>query len=120
MLRQMLSGKIHRATVTGTHLEYEGSVAIDRKLIAAAGMLPGELVHILNVTNGSRIETYVIEAKAGSGTISLNGAAARRAEQGDVIIILTYVLCDAEEAKRIKPKVVAVDGRNRIVRNRKR
>ena len=120
MLRQMLTGKIHRATVTGTHLEYEGSIAIDRKLIEAAGFLPGELVHILNVTNGSRIETYVIEAKAGSGIISLTGAAARRGQTGDLIIILTYAMCDDEEARRIKPRVVAVDKRNRIVRKRKR
>jgi aspartate 1-decarboxylase len=116
----MLSGKIHRATVTGTHLDYEGSIAIDRKLIHAAGLLPGELVHIVNVTNGSRIETYVIEAKAGSGTISLNGAAARRGQPGDLIIILSYAMCDAEEARRIKPRVVVVDERNRIVRKRKR
>jgi len=120
MLRQMLAGKIHRAVVTATHLDYEGSIGIDRELMDAAGMLPGELVHILNVTNGSRITTYVLGAEAGSGTVSLNGAAARWGHRGDVVIILNYGLCSEKEAKRVKPRIVAVDKRNRIVRKRKR
>jgi aspartate 1-decarboxylase len=120
MLRQMLSGKIHRATVTETHLQYEGSIAIDRKLMEAAGMLPGELVHILNVTTGSRMETYVIEGEPGSGTISLNGAAARWGQAGDEVIIVSYALCDAKEARRSRPRIVTVDKHNRIVRKRNR
>ena len=120
MLRQMLSGKIHRATVTATHLHYSGSIAIDRTLLAAAGMLPGELVHILNVTNGSRIETYVIEAAGGSGTVSLNGAAARWGQPGDLVIVASYALCDEMEARSLKPRIVAVDGQNRILRRRGR
>jgi aspartate 1-decarboxylase len=120
MLRQMLSGKIHRATVTDTHLDYEGSITIDETLMEAAGMIPGESVQILNVMNGMRLETYVIEGKAGSGVVCLNGAAARWAEPGDKVIILNYALCNEKEARRIKPRIVHVDGKNRIMRKRKR
>jgi len=120
VLRQMLSGKIHRATVTETRLDYEGSITIDRELMEAVGILPGELVHILNMANGTRMETYVIEGEPGSGTISLNGAAARWGHRGDEVIILSYVLCDGKEARRIRPRIVIVDKHNRILRKRKR
>jgi aspartate 1-decarboxylase len=112
----MLLGKIHRATVTETNLNYEGSITIDKTLMDAAGLLPNELVQILNVHNGLRVETYCIEGKAGSGIICLNGAAARWAEPGDVVIILAYGQCTDEEARKMAPKVVAVDAKNRIVK----
>ena len=119
MLRTMLSGKIHRATVTETNLNYEGSITIDRKLMDAAGFLPNELVHILNVNNGLRVETYCIEGKPSSGVICLNGAAARWAEPGDIIIILSYGQYSGEEARRLVPRVVSVDAKNRIVKKRR-
>ena len=119
MLRTMLSGKIHRATVTETNLNYEGSITVDRALMKIAGFLPGELVQILNVNNGLRVETYCIEGKAKSGVICLNGAAARWAEPGDIVIILSYAHCTDEEARRLVPKIVCVDSKNRIVRRRR-
>jgi len=109
----MLKAKIHRATLTGTELDYEGSVAIDRDLLDAAGMLPGEQVHVLNFNNAERLITYVIEAPAGSGTMMLNGPAARLAAVGDKVIVLAYVACDEEEARSLKPTVVLVDDENR-------
>ena len=90
MQRFMLKSKIHRATLTGTELDYEGSIAIDRKLIEAAGLLPGEQVHVLNLNNGARLVTYVIEAPAGSGTMMLNGPAARLGLPGDKVVVLCY------------------------------
>jgi aspartate 1-decarboxylase len=113
--RFMLKSKIHRATLTGTELDYEGSIAIDRDLIAAADMLPGEQVHVLNVNNGQRLVTYVIEAPAGSGTILLNGPAARLGVTGDKVVIITYCAVDEEAAKSLRPIVVHVDERNRQV-----
>ena len=120
MLRTMLSGKIHRATVTETHLDYVGSITIDKKLMDAAGFLEHELVHILNVNNGLRVETYCIEGKPGSGIVCLNGAAARWAEQGDLVIIISYCQCTDDEARKLKAKIVTVDSRNRIVKNRRK
>jgi aspartate 1-decarboxylase len=111
----MLRSKIHRATLTGTELNYEGSIAIDRSLMDAADLLPGEQVHVLNLNNASRLITYVIEAPAGSGTMLLNGPAARLGATGDLVVIIAYCAADGEEARRIKPKVVHVDGQNRIV-----
>jgi aspartate 1-decarboxylase len=116
----MLSAKIHRATVTETNLNYEGSITIDRKLMDAAGFLPNELVHILNVNNGLRVETYCIEGKPASGIICLNGAAARWAEPGDIVIILSYGQYADEEARRLAPRVVSVDAKNRIVKKRRK
>jgi aspartate 1-decarboxylase len=113
--RFMLRSKIHRATLTGTELDYEGSIAIDRDLIDAADLLPGEQVHVLNLSNAERLITYVIEAPAGSGTMMLNGPAARLGAVGDKVVILAYAAMDADEARRVKPKVVHVDERNRIV-----
>ncbi|MCD4727679.1 MAG: aspartate 1-decarboxylase [Pirellulales bacterium] len=116
MQRFMLRSKIHRATLTGTELDYEGSVAIDRDLIDAADLLPGEQVHVLNLSNAQRIATYVIEAPAGSGTVMLNGPAARLGIAGDKVIILAYCAVDEEEARRLRPIVVHVDEQNRPVK----
>jgi len=113
--RVMLRSKIHRATLTGTDLDYEGSIAIDRKLMDAADMLPGEQVHVLNLNNGERLITYVIEAPAGSGTVLLNGPAARLGVPGDIVIVLAYCAVSDEDAQKIRPKVVQVDAKNRII-----
>ena len=114
MQRIMLRGKIHRATVTQCDLAYEGSCAIDEDLIEAAGMTVVERIELYNVNNGERFATYIIPGKRGSGEISLNGAAARRAHLGDLLIICTYGLMDDEEIKTFKPKVVLVDEKNKI------
>jgi len=111
----MLRSKIHRATLTGTDLDYEGSIAIDRNLLEAADLLPGEQVHVLNVNNGSRLITYVIEAPAGSGTMLLNGPAARLGLKGDVVVVLAYGAFSDEEAKKLRPRVIRVDAQNRIL-----
>lgn len=113
MLRTMLKSKIHRATVTGTDLHYEGSITVDRRLLDAAGILPGEQVHVLNVNTGDRLITYAIPAPRGSGTVMLNGPAARAGVPGDKVIILTYGQLTDAEARQHKPLVVHVDGRNR-------
>ena len=115
MQRFLLRSKIHRATLTGTELDYEGSIAIDRNLIEAADLLPGEQVHVLNLSNAQRLITYVIEAPAGSGTMMLNGPAARLGAVGDKVIVLAYGAIDEEEARRFKPIVVHVDEKNRQV-----
>jgi len=112
--RYMLKSKIHRAVLTGTELDYEGSIAIDRLLMEAADLLPGEQVHVLNINNGSRMVTYVIEAPPGSGTIMLNGAAARLGCKGDLVIILSYASMSDDEARSYRPKVVKVDAQNRL------
>lgn len=113
MQRILLKSKIHGATLTGKQLRYEGSIALDRDLIEAADLLPGEQVHVLNLNTGSRLVTYVIEAPAGSGTVMLNGPAARLGEPGDVVIVLSYALASAAEAKRFKPVIVRLDAKNR-------
>jgi aspartate 1-decarboxylase len=113
--RFMLRAKIHRATLTGADLDYEGSIAIDRDLMEAADLLPGEQVHVLNLSNAERLITYVIEAPAGSGTMLLNGPAARLGARGDKVVILAYCSADDDEARQIKPKIVHVDDKNRIV-----
>ena len=113
--RFMLRSKIHLATLTGTELDYEGSIAIDRDLIKAADLLPGEQVHVLNLSNAERLITYVIEAPAGSGTMLLNGPAARLGAAGDKVIILAYAAVTEEEARKLKPKVIHVDQQNRVV-----
>jgi aspartate 1-decarboxylase len=111
-MRTMLKSKIHRARVTGTQLDYEGSIAIGRELLAAADILPHEMVHILNVNNGERFTTYAIEGDPGQ--MSLRGAAARLAQKGDVVIILTYEAMAEEEARSYEPRVVYVDEKNVI------
>ena len=110
----MLRSKIHRATLTGAELDYEGSIAIDRNLIEAGGLLPGEQVHVLNLSNGQRLITYVIEAPAGSGTMMLNGPAARLGVVGDKVVILAYALVNDAEARGFKPKTVHVNEKNRV------
>ena len=114
MQRFMFKSKIHRATLTGTELGYQGSISIDRTLLDAADMLPGEQVQVLNVNSGARLITYIIEADAGSGTVLLNGPAARLAVAGDLVVVLTYCSMPDEEARSHRPKVVHVDERNRI------
>ncbi len=106
MYRKLLRGKIHRATVTGADLHYEGSIAVDIDLLQAAGIAPFESVHVWNVTNGERFETYAIESPSGSGQILVNGAAARRAQPGDQVIIAAYAWLTDEEIASHKPKIV--------------
>jgi aspartate 1-decarboxylase len=111
----MMHGKIHRATVTGAFLDYEGSIALDPDLYEAAGLLPYEQVHVLDVDNGNRFVTYVIEGERGSGEVAVNGAAARLVQVGDTVIILAYTEMKEERAKSLRPKVVLVDASNRPV-----
>jgi aspartate 1-decarboxylase len=111
----MLKSKIHRATVTHADLHYVGSVTVDRDLMDAADLLPGELVAIVDVTNGSRLETYVIEGERGSGVIGINGAAAHLVRPGDLVILISYLQVGYGEEQGYTPRVVHVDGRNRIV-----
>ncbi|MEU8649786.1 aspartate 1-decarboxylase [Streptomyces sp. NPDC048737] len=115
MLRTMFKSKIHRATVTQADLHYVGSVTIDADLLDAADLLPGELVHIVDVTNGARLETYVIEGERGSGVVGINGAAAHLVHPGDLVIIISYAQVTDAEARELKPRVVHVDRDNRIV-----
>ena len=115
MLRSMMKSKIHRATVTQADLHYVGSVTVDEDLLEAADLLPGELVHIVDVTNGARIETYTIAGERGSGVLGINGAAARLVHPGDVVILIAYGQMDTAEAKEFRPSVVFVDAENRIV-----
>ena len=110
---ELLKCKIHRATVTDANLNYEGSITLDRALMDAAGILPFEKVGILDIHNGARFDTYVIEGEPNSGTICLNGAAARMVQKGDLIIIVSYISMTPEEAKTWKPVVVKVDSQNR-------
>ncbi|MEU1279760.1 aspartate 1-decarboxylase [Streptomyces sp. NPDC005805] len=115
MLRTMFKSKIHRATVTQADLHYVGSVTVDRELMDAADLLPGELVHIVDITNGARLETYVIEGERGSGVIGINGAAAHLVEPGDLVILISYAQVEDAEARGLVPRVVHVDAENRIV-----
>jgi aspartate 1-decarboxylase len=115
MLRTMMKSKIHRATVTQADLHYVGSVTVDEDLLDAADLLPGELVHIVDVTNGARLETYTIAGERGSGVIGINGAAARLVQPGDIVILIGYAQMDTEEARAFKPSVVFVDADNKVV-----
>ena len=114
MLVTMLKSKIHRATITEADLHYVGSLTLDPNLMEAAGMLPNERVQVLNLNNGARFDTYIIEGERDSGIVCLNGPAARLGQRGDMIIALTYVQMDAEEAKDHVAKTVHVDEHNRI------
>ena len=114
MMIQRFKSKIHRVRVTQADLNYVGSITIDEKLMEAAGLIDGEKVQIVNNNNGERLETYVITGERDSGVICLNGAAARRAQVGDVIIIISYAWMDYEEAKAFQPKVVFPDEQNRL------
>lgn len=109
MLIEMMKSKIHRVTVTEANLNYIGSITIDKRLLEAAEILPGQRVWIVNNNNGERFDTYVIEGEADSGVICLNGAAARKAQPGDIVIIMTYAQMTPEEAKEWKPKVIFPD-----------
>lgn len=120
MLRMMCRAKIHAATVTDANLNYVGSITIDKKLLEAAGIFPFERVQIVNLHNGSRVETYVMKGRSGSGTICMNGAAARWAHKGDKVIIISYALMDSKELKTHKPKIVFVDEKNRIIQRKQR
>ncbi len=111
----MLKSKIHRARVTGADIHYEGSISLDPILMEAADLLPFELVHVLDITNGNRLETYVIEGEWDSGEVVLNGAAARLIQKDDLVIIVAYRTVEEEEARRLKPRLVYVDEANAIV-----
>jgi aspartate 1-decarboxylase len=116
MMRIMMKSKIHRATVTQADLHYVGSISIAADLMEAADLIEGEKVAIVDVTNGARLETYVITAPAGTGTIGINGAAAHLVNPGDLVIIISYAGLSDAEARAFKPAVVHVDGANRIVK----
>lgn len=113
---QMLKSKIHRVTVTEANLDYIGSITVDSLLLEASGILPGERVYIVNNNNGERFDTYTIAGEPGSGVICLNGAAARKVQKGDIVIIMSYATMDFEEARTFKPKVIFPDtATNRLV-----
>jgi aspartate 1-decarboxylase len=114
MLRTMMKSKIHRATVTQADLHYVGSVTVDEDLLDAADLLAGELVHIVDVTNGARLETYTIAGPRGSGIIGINGAAARLVQPGDIVILIAYGQMETAEAKEYQPQVVFVDSENKV------
>lgn len=114
--RLLLKSKIHRATVTQADLHYEGSITLDPDLMEAADILPFEQVHVLDIDNGNRLVTYAIAGERGSGQVCINGAAARLVNPGDLVIILGYAQVDEERARGFRPRLVYVDGRNRIVR----
>ena len=116
MQRIMMKSKIHRATVTQADLDYVGSVTLDQDLMDAADLLEGEQVAIVDITNGARIETYVIPGARGSGVIGINGAAAHLVHPDDLVIIISYALVDDAEARALKPAIVHVDSANRIVK----
>jgi len=115
MFIHVLKSKIHRVKVTQAELNYVGSITIDQDLMDAANLIPGEKVQVVNNNNGERFETYTIPGKRGSGVICLNGAAARRVQVGDIIIIIAYAIMDAEEAATFKPAIVFPDENNRLV-----
>ena len=115
MFLTMMKAKIHRATVTQCDLNYEGSITIDRDLLEASGILVNEQVDVLNINTGARFTTYAIEGAAGSGIIGINGAAARLAQAGDLVIVISYAQMEEAEAKRHRPTVLLMDAKNRIL-----
>jgi len=115
MFRTMFKSKIHRATVTQADLHYVGSLTVDRDLLDAADLLPGEQVQVVDIDNGARLETYLIEGERGSGVIGINGAAARLVQPGDLVIIISYAAMSDAEARAFVPKVVHVDRTNSII-----
>ncbi|WP_082506865.1 aspartate 1-decarboxylase [Arthrobacter sp. Leaf337] len=115
MNRKMLKSKIHGATVTEANLHYVGSVTVDLNLLDAADILPGELVAILDITNGARLETYVIAGERGSGVLGINGAAAHLVHTGDTVVLITYAEMTTDEAKAYRPAVVYVNDRNSVI-----
>ncbi|MCC6037750.1 aspartate 1-decarboxylase [Fervidibacter sp.] len=116
MMRILCKSKIHRATVTEANLNYEGSLTLDPLLMEAAGLVPFEQVHVLNLNNGARFETYLIEGERGSGTVCVNGAAARLVQVGDPVIVLAYALVPEDELSDFTARIVFVDEHNRVVR----
>jgi aspartate 1-decarboxylase len=112
----MLKGKIHRAHVTGADIDYEGSITLDPLLMEAADIIPFEQVHVLDITNGARLQTYAIEGQRGGGEVVINGAAARMVGEGDMVIVLAYHTVSEEDARKLSPRLVYVDEANRIVR----
>ena len=115
MLRCMLRAKIHKATVTDANINYEGSLTVDEDLLDAVGMIPYEQVRVSNMNNGERFETYVIPGERGSGTICLNGPAARKGLKGDIIVIFSYSFYTEEEAGKLTPAIIRLDEKNRIL-----
>ncbi len=115
MLRTMMTSKIHRATVTQADLHYVGSVTVDQDLLDAANLLPGEMVHIVDIDNGARLVTYTIAGERGSGVIGINGAAARLVHEGDLVILIAYGQMETAEALEFEPSVVFVDADNKII-----
>lgn len=115
MQRLMMKGKIHRATVTEANLDYIGSLTVDEELLERADILPYEQVHVVNVNNGERLVTYAITGERGSGVICLNGAAAHKGKEGDIVIIISYGECSDEEARAMKPKTVFVNEKNQPI-----
>jgi aspartate 1-decarboxylase len=115
MFIEVLKSKIHRAKITQAELHYVGSIAIDEDLLEAANMIEGEKVTVVNVNNGERLETYIIKGKRGSGTITLNGPAARKAQVGDIVVIFSYASIDFEEAKKFKPTLVFPSPDNKLI-----
>lgn len=111
----MLKSKIHRAKVTAVNLDYEGSITLDKLLMETVDILPYEMVHILDINNGQRFQTYAIEGEAGSGVVAINGAAARLVSKGDTVIILSYCNVNEEEAHLIEPRIVYVNAQNAIL-----
>ena len=116
MVRFMLKSKIHRATVTDSDLHYEGSLTLDEALMKAADIFPFEHIHVYNITNGHRFETYIIKGEKDSEIICVNGAAAHLARKGDLIIIASYGLIESRKLKSYQPKLVFVDGNNKVIR----
>jgi len=114
MLVKILKGKLHRATVTDTKLDYAGSILIDSVLMESAGILPYESVLVADLNNGNRLETYAVPAEANSGQVVILGAAARLIKAGDIIIIFSFAYCTPDEAKKLKPKVIVLDENNKI------
>ncbi|MES1199844.1 MAG: aspartate 1-decarboxylase [Pseudomonadota bacterium] len=115
MMLTLLKAKLHRARITETDLNYEGSISIDRDLMDRAGLLPHEQVDVLNINNGARFTTYAIEAPRGSKTFGINGAAARLVQKGDPIIVVAYCQLPAEEARNYQPNVVLLDEQNNVI-----
>lgn len=115
MFVEVLKSKIHRVKITQAELHYVGSITIDEDLLDAANMIPGEKVQIVNINNGERLETYIIKGEKGSGEICLNGPAARKAQVGDIIIIISYASMDFEEAKKFEPAIIFPDEDNKLV-----
>ena len=115
MLIEVLKSKIHRVTVTDADLNYIGSITLDKKLIEAANLVVGEKVQVVNLNNGERLETYIIEGKSGSGQVTLNGPAARKVQKGDLIIIISYAQMEVEQAKAFKPSLLFPNEKNNLL-----